>query len=58
MLVEIQDAQMTCPVVQDLVKSLESDRPVSVAEFKNVQSQLVIDGRWHGDALCQAASRR
>ena len=42
-LVEIQDAQMTCPVIQDLVKSLESDCPVTVAEFKNVQSQLVME---------------
>ena len=36
-LVEILDAQLTCPVVQELMKSLESDCPVSVAEFKNVQ---------------------
>ena len=41
-LVEIQDAQLTCPVVQDLAETLESDHPVSIAKFKNVQSQLVM----------------
>ena len=40
---DIQDVQMTCPIIQDLVKRLESDRPVTVAEFKNVQRQLVME---------------